>query len=124
MRIWLGAGVLFEPGPDATEVLSQGGRARIDSAMATYLKYVPSNPLVVEGYSTKGTLGEQFRQARIRAGIVREYILQRYELAAQNTGYIGLGAEAPGSPDQDTWDGVAISLFLDNKQLQFARQDR
>jgi phospholipid/cholesterol/gamma-HCH transport system substrate-binding protein len=124
MRIWLGAPVLFVPGPEGTEVLSPDGRARIDSAMATYLKYVPSNPLVVEGYSTEGTLSEQFRQARIRAGIVREYILGRYELAAQNTGYIGLGAEAPGSPDRDTWDGVAISLFLDNKQLEFARQDR
>jgi hypothetical protein len=30
MRIWLGADVLFAPGPDGTEVLTDGGRARLD----------------------------------------------------------------------------------------------
>ena len=54
--------------PDGTEKLSDGGRARVDSAMATYLKYVPANPIVVEGYSTEGTVGERFRRARSRAG--------------------------------------------------------
>ena len=49
MRIWLASDVLFETGPDGTEVLTADGRARIDSAMATYLKYLPANPLVVEG---------------------------------------------------------------------------
>jgi hypothetical protein len=49
MRIWLRAPLLFEPAPDGTEVLSAHGRARIDSATATYLKYLPTNPLVVEG---------------------------------------------------------------------------
>ena len=33
MRIWLRSALLFEPGPDGTEVLSDGGRKRIDSAM-------------------------------------------------------------------------------------------
>jgi len=70
MRTWLGANVLFEPGPEGTEVLSQDGRARLDSAMATYLKYVPSNPIVVEGYATMGTTDERFRQGRIRAGMI------------------------------------------------------
>jgi phospholipid/cholesterol/gamma-HCH transport system substrate-binding protein len=124
MRIWLGANVLFEPGPDGTEVLSQDGRARIDSAMATYLRYVPSNPIVVEGYATDGTLGERFRQSRIRAGVVREYILGRYELQPQNTSYLGLGADGAGSPEGERWDGVAIALFLDTKELQFAAQAR
>jgi phospholipid/cholesterol/gamma-HCH transport system substrate-binding protein len=124
MRIWLGQNVLFEPGPDGTEVLSEQGRARLDSAMATYLRYVPSNPIVVEGYATEGTLGEQFRQARIRAGIVREYLLGRYELMPQNTGYIALGADGAGSPKGDRWDGVAVALFLDTKELQFTTQAR
>jgi len=30
-------------------VLSPEGRARIDSAVSTYVKYLPSNPLAVEG---------------------------------------------------------------------------
>jgi phospholipid/cholesterol/gamma-HCH transport system substrate-binding protein len=122
MRIWLANSVLFEPGPGQTEILSEDGRARIDSAMATYLKYLPTNPIVVEGYATTGTIAERFRQARQRAGIVREYVLGRYELPPQNVGYIALGSDAAGSPAGDRWDGVALTLFLDRTALQFAEQ--
>jgi phospholipid/cholesterol/gamma-HCH transport system substrate-binding protein len=125
MRIWVGAGVLFEPGPDGTtEVLTAEGRARLDSAMATFLRYVPANPIVVEGYATAGTTGEQFRLGRLRSGIVREYLLGRYELTAQNTGFISLGDDAKGSPDGETWDGVSVTLFLDREELQFTNQSR
>ena len=120
MRIWLNRDVLFESGPDGTELLSQGGRARLDSAMATFLEYVPANPIVVEGYATEGTVDERFRVARQRAGVVREYILRRFGLAPQNTGAIALGADAQGSPADDTWNGVAITLFLDRDELEFA----
>ena len=122
MRIWLSDAVLFETRPDGTEELSADGRARIDSAMATYLKHVPSNPLVVEGYATRGTAGERFRRSCLRAGIVREYVLGRYELMPQNTGYIGLGSDAVGSPSGDGWDGVSLTLFLDTNALQFTTQ--
>lgn len=120
MRIWLGSNVLFETRPNGVEVLSENGRARLDSAMATYLRYLPSNPLVVEGYATEGTVGEQFRQSRVRAGIVREYLLGRYDLMPQHTGYIALGADGQGSPNGNGWDGVALTLFLDAAALQFA----
>jgi len=125
MRIWLGTPVLFEPGPDGTtEVLTEGGRARLDSAMATYIQYVPANPIVVEGYATAGTVSERFRLARMRAGIIREYLIGRYELLPQNTGYISLGDVAKGSPDGDRWDGVSITLFLDREALQFVPQKK
>ena len=123
MRIWLSSDVLFERGPDGVERLSDGGRVRLESAMATYLKYLPSNPLVVEGYATTGSAGERYRTARIRSGIVREYLLGRFELLPQHTGYIALGEEAPDSPaGSDQWDGVAITLFLDRESLQFGDQ--
>ena len=122
MRIWLTSPVLFAAGPDGTETLTEAGRSRIDSAMSTYLRYLPTNPIVVEGYAGEGTVDEQFRKARYRAGIVREYILGRYELRPQNTGYIALGHDAPGSPAQDRWDGVSLTLFLDREELQFAGQ--
>jgi phospholipid/cholesterol/gamma-HCH transport system substrate-binding protein len=122
MRIWLADRVLFEPGPDGTEMLTEEGHARIDSAMATYLKYLPSSPIVVEGYATAGTVAERFRQARQRAGIVREYVLGRYELPPQNIGYIALGDEASGSPAGERWNGVALTLFLDRTALQFVEQ--
>lgn len=125
MRIWLASPVLFEAGPDGTtEVLTAEGRARIDSAMATYLRYVPANPLVIEGYATGGTVGERFRRSRQRAGLVREYLLGQYDLMPQHTGFIALGDDAEGSPDSDRWDGVALTLFLDMNALQFVTQDR
>ena len=120
MRIWLKSSVLFEPGPDGTEVLSESGRARIDSAMATYLKYLPANPVVVEGYAPGPTVADRFRVSRRRAGVVREYILGKYEVPPQNAGFIGLGVEALNSPDKDRWDGVALTLFLDRTALQVA----
>jgi phospholipid/cholesterol/gamma-HCH transport system substrate-binding protein len=122
MRIWLGADVLFAPGPSNTWVLTADGRARVDSAMATYLKYLPSNPIVVEGYATQGTTAERYGVARTRAAMVREYVLRRYELMPQSTGFIALGEDAKDSPSGDHWEGVAITLFLTREALQFGDQ--
>jgi phospholipid/cholesterol/gamma-HCH transport system substrate-binding protein len=121
MRIWLSSPVLFEEGPDG-EVLTADGRRRIDSAMTTYLRHVPSNPIVVEGYATDGTIGDRYRLSRERAGAVRDYLLGRYGLMPQHTGYIALGPDAAGSPSGDHWNGVALTLFLDTAELQFATQ--
>jgi hypothetical protein len=123
MRIWLSSEVTFVRGADGLEQLSPDGRVRVDSAMATFLRYLPSNPLVVEGYATAGTADERFRVARLRAGIVREYLLGRYALLPQHTGFMALGSDAKGSPNgTDGWDGVAITLFLDRESLQFGDQ--
>jgi phospholipid/cholesterol/gamma-HCH transport system substrate-binding protein len=121
MRIWLTADSLFEELPDGTPVLSEEGRARLDSAMSAYLKYVPSYPLVVEGYATQGTRNERWRTGQRWAGMVREYVLQRYELTPQNAGYISLGNDAQGSPNDGPWDGVALTLFVDREGLQFSQ---
>jgi phospholipid/cholesterol/gamma-HCH transport system substrate-binding protein len=119
MRIWLKSSVLFRTDPDGTEALTDDGRARIDSAMATYLKYLPSNPIVIEGYAPAPSVAERFRLSRRRAALVRAYVLSRYEVPPQNAGFIGLGEEAPGSPENDRWDGVSLTLFLDRELLQF-----
>jgi phospholipid/cholesterol/gamma-HCH transport system substrate-binding protein len=124
MRIWLGAPILFETVPNGTEELTKEGRDRIDSAMTTFLKYLPTNPLVIEGYATEGTVGEQYRLSRQRAGIVREYVLGRFGLMPQHTGYIAMASEAVDSPSGDDWDGIALTLFVDLQQLQFAPQPR
>ena len=126
MRIWLGAPVLFEAGANGTEELTGEGRARIDSAMTTFVRHLPSNPLVIEGYATEGTVGERYRLSRQRAGIVREYVLGRFGLMPQHTGFIALADDAVGSPSPggDDWDGVALTLFVDLQQLQFAPQPR
>ncbi len=123
MRTWLSADVLFEPGPDGVEQLSASGRARIDSAMGPYLKYLPANPIVVEGFATAGPIDERYRVARIRAGIVREYVMGRFAVPPQNTGYISLADDSRGSPAGDSqWNGIALTLFLDRTALTFGDQ--
>jgi hypothetical protein len=92
--------------------------------MTTFLKHLPSNPLVIEGYATEGTVGERYRLSRHRAGIVREYVLDRFGLMPQHTGYIALADDAAESPSGDAWNGVALTLFVDLQQLQFAPQPR
>jgi phospholipid/cholesterol/gamma-HCH transport system substrate-binding protein len=119
LRIWLSDAVIFESRPDGSEALTSGGRARVDSAMATYLEYLPDNPVVIEGYATAGSTGERFQRARARAVLVREYILRQFALMPQHTGFIALGNDADGSPAGDTWDGVAVTLFLDRDRLRF-----
>jgi phospholipid/cholesterol/gamma-HCH transport system substrate-binding protein len=120
MRIWLGAPVLFTAGPNGAEELTADGRARVDSAMATYLKYLPSYPIVVEGYATAGPVWERYTLAKTRAALVREYILGRYTLMPQSTGFIALPKATADSPSGEHFDGVAITLFLDREELQFA----
>jgi phospholipid/cholesterol/gamma-HCH transport system substrate-binding protein len=122
MRIWLSSAVLFAAGSNGTETLTADGRARIDSAVVTFLEHVPSNPIVVEGYATEGTAGEHYRRSRERAALVREYLLGRYGLMPQHTGFIALGADAVGSPGGKHWDGVALTLFLEAEALRFGNQ--
>jgi phospholipid/cholesterol/gamma-HCH transport system substrate-binding protein len=119
MRIWLKSSVLFKTESDGSESLTDDGRVRINSAMATYLKYLPSNPIVIEGYAPAPTVAERFQISRRRAAMVRAYVLSSYDLPPQNAGFIGLGEEAPGSPESDRWDGVSLTLFLDREALQF-----
>jgi outer membrane protein OmpA-like peptidoglycan-associated protein len=88
--------------------------------MSTYLKYLPTNPLVVEGYAPASTVAERFRSSRRRAAVVRAYIVGKYEVPPQNTGFIGLGDDAVNSPDDNRWDGIALTLFLDRTALQVA----
>jgi len=113
VRIWLGAAVLFEPDPDqaGAERLSADGKARLDSAMATFLERLPSAILMVEGYSQKGTKEEQYLQSRLRASIVRSYLIGRFQLDPPMTGIMPLGRDSAGSPDGAPWDGTALAVF-------------
>ncbi len=38
---------------------------------------------------------------------------------SENAGFIGLGEEAPGSPEGYRWDGMSLTLFLDREAFQF-----
>jgi hypothetical protein len=52
--------------------------------------------------------------------MVREYLMGRYDLVPQSTGFIALDGKAQGgSPNGNSWDGVAIALFIDKDALRF-----
>jgi hypothetical protein len=88
--------------------------------MAGFLRYAPDAPLVVEGYSTVGSTAEQYVRARARAQLVLDYLTSRFGLASTRTVAMPLGSRASGSPAGDTWDGVALALFVERKALQSA----
>ena len=115
VRIWLGAPVLFEQGPEKpdTENLTDDGKARLDSAMATFLDRLPGAALIVEGHAQKGTKDEQYLQSRLRSSSVRSYLIGKFQLDPLMTGIMPLGRDSEGSPNGAPWDGIALAVFQD-----------
>jgi phospholipid/cholesterol/gamma-HCH transport system substrate-binding protein len=114
-RIWVNSSVLFDKDPanPQLERLSDGGRARLDSAIASYLDRLANGVLVVEGYATEGTRDEQYLYSRTRAAMVREYLVGKFHLDPQSIGLMPLGSDAPGSPSSGKWDGIALAAFVE-----------
>jgi phospholipid/cholesterol/gamma-HCH transport system substrate-binding protein len=116
LRVWLKAEVLLAGDENGEERLTEDGKARLDSAIASYLDQINSAVVMAEGYSQPGTSDEQYRRSRARAAAAREYLIGRFHLDPQRVGLMPLGAKSSGSPGGVPWDGVAIAVFLD-KQL-------
>lgn len=112
-RVWLKTADLFEPAPDdpATERLTGDGKGRLDAALGGYLERLAASVLVVEGYAQRGAKDEQYLRSRVRASLVREYLIGKFSLVPQTTGVMPLGSESAGSPGGELWDGVALAIF-------------
>jgi phospholipid/cholesterol/gamma-HCH transport system substrate-binding protein len=113
-RIWLNSSVLLEQDPDSPELerLSDGGKARLDSAIASYLDHLADGMFVIEGYATEATRDEQYLLSRTRAALVREYLIEKFHLEPQAIGVMALGSDAPNSPNNAKWDGIALAAFV------------
>jgi hypothetical protein len=107
VRVWLGANVLFEADPErpGNERLSAAGQAKLDSAIATFIDRLPGSALMIEGYAKQGTVDEIYLRARVRASLVRNYLVGKFQLDPSMTGVMPLGADAE--------DGVALAMFQD-----------
>jgi phospholipid/cholesterol/gamma-HCH transport system substrate-binding protein len=116
LKIWAAAPVLFERGPDGSERLTDDGRRRLDSAMATFVKYPKNNPFVVEGYAQEGTQDERFLLSRNRAQAVRDYVVSKFGLDTRYVAVMPMGADAPDSPAGNRWDGVALTMFVNARR--------
>jgi phospholipid/cholesterol/gamma-HCH transport system substrate-binding protein len=118
LRIWIGSPVLFEPDARGSEQITEGGKARIDSAMSQFLKYPKDSPMVVEGYAREPTTRDQrFLLSRSRADLVRNYIVGRFGLDINYVATMPMGAEGRDSPTGDQWDGVALAMFVATSAL-------
>jgi phospholipid/cholesterol/gamma-HCH transport system substrate-binding protein len=115
LRLWLGAPVLFENDASGAERLSDGGRARLDSAMSQFVRYPRTSPFVVEGYAQDATGDKRYLASRSRAQLVRDYLVGKYGLDPNYVAIMPLGAQADGSPSGNTWDGVGLAMFVPSK---------
>jgi hypothetical protein len=112
-RVWLRADVIFEG-----DMLSIEGQARLDSAVASFLDRISEGVLMVEGYAPAGSRDEQYLASRQRAVRVRDYLVGKFSLNPQTTGVMPLGGQSVDSPAGDSWDGVALALFLESPRRE------
>jgi hypothetical protein len=98
--------------------LADGAKPRLDSALGDFLKYAGSGPLIVEGYAQEGAAAQRFLESRERASLVRDYLLDRFSLNPDRVGVMPLGSEASQSPAGNTWDGIALAVFVPPSALK------
>jgi phospholipid/cholesterol/gamma-HCH transport system substrate-binding protein len=116
LRVWLRDDVLFEraPGENGIEGLTDDGKVRLDSALASTVSRLADGVLIIEGYSRDGSAAEQYVASRARAGLVRDYLLVRFQLDPDAVSVMPLGPKAVvDSPAGDTWSGIALAVFLE-----------
>ena len=112
LRIWLAADVLFGKDAAGREILTEGGRIRLDSAMSEFVRYPRNSPLVVEGYADGGTMDERYLGSRHRAELVRDYLVGKFGLDVNYVGVMPMGSESKDSPAGATWNGIALARFV------------
>ncbi len=118
LRIWLSADVLFERDPNGAERLSEGGRARLNSAMSQFVRYPRTSPFVVEGYAPAETGDERYLASRQRSQLVRDYLVGTFSLDPNYVATMAMGSDAEGSPAGNTWNGVGLALFVATNALR------
>ena len=104
-RSWIQQDQLFLVEANGSETLSEPGKKKLDSVMATFLRFTKDRAVIVEGYSVGGTGGEQFLRSRDRATKVRDYLIMKFTLSP---GYIGV---MPMGSVSGSGDGVALVLL-------------
>ena len=117
LRIWIRGDLLFERDAEGNERLTDDGQRRIDSAMAQFVKYPKTSPFVVEGYADRPTADERYLLSRSRAQLVRDYVVGKFGLNSTFVTVMPMGSEAQESPTGDSWDGVALAMFVPRSAL-------
>ena len=117
LRIWIRSDLLFERDAKGSERLTEDGQRRIDSAMSQFVRYPKSSPFVVEGYADRPTAEERYLLSRSRAQLVRDYVMGKFGLNPNFVTTMPMGRQAEDSPSGETWDGVALAMFVPKSAL-------
>ena len=89
-----------------------------DTKSAPLVLYTRDAPLVVEGYAPGDGRDVRYVQALARASMVRDHVVARFGLDPNRTAVMPLGERATDSPTGDTWDGIALAVFVEREVLQ------
>jgi phospholipid/cholesterol/gamma-HCH transport system substrate-binding protein len=111
-RLWLESEGLFRKDVAGLEVLSAGGKTRLDEAMTEILKFPRNGPLMVEGFTGTGSPSEQYLTGRRRAARVQVYLIDRFHLRPAYVGVVSMGAEPLANGIAGSFrEGVGIVSF-------------
>jgi len=106
---WLETSALFSTVAGKGEQLSDDGRTKLDLAMASFLKYSKSDPLVIEAWAGNGPEPERILRGRERAIMVGDYLLKKFDLHPNSVGIMPMNAV--GSSNGQVRDGISLVLF-------------
>lgn len=115
-RIWLGSSGLFRSSSSGEQELTPVGRDTLDQAMSNFVPYLPSNPIMIEGYAETGTPAQRYLISRQRAVAVEQYLESRYHLHPNLVGIMPLGNKPPRGAGKATWDGICLVLVVSKNQ--------
>jgi phospholipid/cholesterol/gamma-HCH transport system substrate-binding protein len=107
---WLDAPQLFTPTADGHEQLTEEGKRQLDVAMASFLQYSKTDPLVIESWAGSGNEPERVLRARQRAIMVSEYLVEKFALKPSYVATMPMNAGTPSS-DRQSRDGIGLVLF-------------
>ncbi|MEO8662570.1 MAG: hypothetical protein ABI693_29185, partial [Bryobacteraceae bacterium] len=110
-RIMLESADLFSSDAKGVEVLSAAGKVKLDEAMTELLTVPRNGPLMIEGYTGKGTASKQYLLARGRAVRVKTYLIDRFHLRPAYVGVVSMGAEPAEGSQGGFKEAVGIVAF-------------
>jgi phospholipid/cholesterol/gamma-HCH transport system substrate-binding protein len=110
-RVWLSGADLFQQNRSGGEDLSADGKALVASALAQYGESVISTPIVIEGYSDAAGPANQLALSRGHAVVVRQYLLNHFQLNPANLGAVPLMSLPPSGLGHQAWDGICIVVL-------------
>lgn len=88
----------------------------MDQNMSGLVPYLPRNPVIVEGYASKGMPDQRYLASRERAVAVRHYLISRFHLDPKRIGIMPMGDQPPKHTEKKMWDGICLVLMVSKHQ--------